>query len=162
MPATRIQDYQIHSVQLNSIRDEIAAARGDKPTLAERLATLPTSSGTVNVSQVTKLNITASQTSPYVVDIPIPTTQDFRRIPIEVLKFTPGERDKITTVCEFNNADATSFQGADSQVIFDGTMRLKTSYDIPMVDGGILGTGRLWTLIIDKTQFKTVETVEVF
>lgn len=40
MPATRIQDYQIHSIQLNSIRDEIIAARGDKSSLAERLATI--------------------------------------------------------------------------------------------------------------------------
>ena len=37
MPATRIQDFQIHSLQINALKEEIAAARGDKASLAERL-----------------------------------------------------------------------------------------------------------------------------
>lgn len=37
MPATRIQDYQIQSLQINALKEEIAAARGDKASLAERL-----------------------------------------------------------------------------------------------------------------------------
>ena len=162
MSRTRVHEYQIYSPSFEALRDEIAAARGDKPTLAERLATLPSGGGGVALNQITKLNITASQTSPYVVDIPIPETQDFRRLPVEVLKFTPGEQDKITTICDFDNADATSFQGSDSQVVFDGTMHLKTTYDMPMVDGGALGTGKLWMLAIDKAQFKTIEALGVF
>lgn len=162
MPDARIQDHQIHSVRLNSIRDEIAAARGDKPTLAERLAALSAGGGGIDLGQVTKLNITASQESPYIIDITVTETQDFRRLPVEVLKFTPGEQDKITTICEFDNADASSFQRADPDVVFDGTMHMKTSFDIPMTDGGVLGTGRLWTLVIDKTQFKSIEALEVF
>lgn len=163
MSVTRIQDYQIHSVQLNSIRDEIAAARGDKPSLAERLATLPTGGGSVSLNQITKLNITASQTTPYIVDVPIPETQDFKRLPVEVLKFTPGEQNKIVTICEFDNADATSFQGTatDPQIVFDGTMYLKTLYQENMIDEGALGSGKLWTKVIDKTQFKSIEKVVV-
>ncbi len=71
MPDARIQDHQIHSVRLNSIRDEIAAARGDKPTLAERLAALSAGGGGIDLGQVTKLNITASQESPYIIDITV-------------------------------------------------------------------------------------------
>jgi hypothetical protein len=37
MPATRIQDFQINSLQINALKGEIAAARGDKASLAERL-----------------------------------------------------------------------------------------------------------------------------
>lgn len=37
MPATRVQDYQIHSLKIEALRSEIAEARGDKATLAERL-----------------------------------------------------------------------------------------------------------------------------
>jgi hypothetical protein len=37
MPATRIQDFQIHSLQITALKEEIAAARGDKASLAERL-----------------------------------------------------------------------------------------------------------------------------
>ncbi len=127
MPDARIQDHQIHSVRLNSIRDEIAAARGDKPTLAERPAALSAGGGGIDLGQVTKLNITASQKSPYIVDITITETQDFRRLPVEVLKFTPGEQDKITTICEFNNADATSFQGPTRRWSSTGLCTLRRS-----------------------------------
>lgn len=37
MPVTRIQDYQIHDLKIEALRNEIAEARGDKPTLADRL-----------------------------------------------------------------------------------------------------------------------------
>jgi hypothetical protein len=34
---TRVQDFQINGLQMNALREEIAAARGDKVSLAERL-----------------------------------------------------------------------------------------------------------------------------
>jgi hypothetical protein len=40
MPTTRIQDYQIQSVKLEALKKEIAEARGNKPTLADRLNSL--------------------------------------------------------------------------------------------------------------------------
>lgn len=161
MPITRVQDFQIHSLKIEALQNEIAEARGDKTSLAERLATLASGSS-ADIAQVTKLNITATSESPYIVDIPIRETKDFKRLPVEVLKFVPGEKDKMVTLCEFDNADASSFHGTDPQVVFDGTMRLKTIYDIPMEDGGPLGDGRLWTLTIDKSQFKAIESLEVF
>jgi hypothetical protein len=42
MATTRIQDYQIHSLKIEALRNEIAEARGGKATLADRLNSMST------------------------------------------------------------------------------------------------------------------------
>lgn len=79
---------------------------------------------------------------------------------VEVLKFAPGAANQLSTLCNFDNGDASSFN-ADSQVIFDGTMRLKTSYTPAVTDNGALGAGRMWTIPLNKSSFKTIESIAV-
>jgi hypothetical protein len=118
------------------------------------------SGGTVTSEQVTKLGVIATPTAPKVIEVLIPATSDFKRNPLEVLKLVSATQDQVSTLSNFNNSDATDFN-ADSQVIFDGTMRLKTVYQESMVDNGALDTGKLWSKAINKSSFKTIEKIEV-
>jgi hypothetical protein len=118
------------------------------------------SGGTSTSEQVTKLGVVASSTSPKVIELLIPTTNDFKRNPLEILKLMSATQDQVSTLSNFNNSDATDFN-ADSQVIFDGTMRLKTVYQESMVDNGALDTGKLWSKAIDRSSFKSIEKLEV-
>jgi hypothetical protein len=115
---------------------------------------------TINGSQITKLGVVASSTSPKAYDISIPATTDFNVEPVEVLKFIAGTLDQVKTLCNFNNADSTDFV-SDSQVIFDGTMKLKTIYQEDMINEGALDVGTLWSKTIDKNAFKVFEKLEV-
>lgn len=120
----------------------------------------PATGAELSLSQRTKLGITASPESPEIVEIAIPHTTSFKRLPLEVLKLIPGDTNVVQTLCEFDNSCADSFD-ADDQVIFDGSMKLKTSYTTPMTDEGELGDGRLWSASIDRAAFKTIEKIEV-
>lgn len=138
MPRTRIKDQQL-SNKIN----------------------LGSSGGSVERHQITKLGVVASPEKPKIVDIEIPETLDFMRpVPVEVLKFIPGQENVVTTICDFNNGDASDFV-PDPMVEFDGTMHLKTQHVIPMKDEGLLGEGRLWSAPIDLSQFKVIEKIEV-
>lgn len=77
---------------------------------------------------------------PHEVVIEIPATQDFKRIPIEVLKFIEAgvaQENVVQTICAFDNADATDFE-PNEMVEFDGTMHLKTIFSHEMTDEGML------------------------
>lgn len=106
--------------------------------------------------QITKLGVTATATTPKVIDIIIPETYDFRRKPVEVLKFVAGEENVVTTEVSFDNSDATDFQ-PDDQLIFDGTMRLKTEYSEMMTDNGSIGIGKKFIVNLDLNKFKKIE-----
>lgn len=157
------------ATRITAVEAEVVDARIDKagieyPNLKDRLdATQGVGGGGgggLVLSQVTKLNVTASSSAPHVVEITIPGTLDFAVPNPDLLKFRPGTQDIVSTQCAFDNSDATSF-AADSFVIFDGTMRLKTQHTIPSVDGGRLGSGRQYSVSFDKADFKSIEKLEV-
>jgi hypothetical protein len=113
------------------------------------------SESSVNLQQWTKLDVTA----PYENLLTIPTTFNFKRPAIEVLKVSVTADNIITTLCEFNNGDSSSFEPNDN-VIFDGNMKLKTSYDYAMTKA-VLGVGYMFSAPIDINAFKTIEKIEV-
>jgi hypothetical protein len=89
--------------------------------------TVRAGSADLNVKQVTKLNVKATPDNPHVIEIPIPYTNVFKKLPIEVLKLEGEEKEVTETVAQFDNADATDFE-PNEFVEFDGTMHLKTDY----------------------------------
>lgn len=115
------------------------------------------------IKQVTKLGVTA----PAVIDLPISKTLTFARPPVEVLKLTPGSKDAVTTLCAFDNADADGFvTGGESAeaarfVEFDGTMHLRSVYDVPVSAPVAMGE-RYYSESeeIDFANYKAVEAVE--
>lgn len=119
------------------------------------------SAGTMpGLKQVTRLGVVATAQAPVEVVIPIPHTTDFKRPPIEVLEFQSSGTDVLTTQVAFDNADAGGFE-PNPYVEFDGTMHLKTRYEYEMVNEGALGTGTLFSHVINKKDFKAIERIEV-
>lgn len=116
-------------------------------------------SGDVSYSQVTKLGVVATPENPRVTEIEIPETVDFKRAPLEVLKFIPGVDNQISTLMTFDNADETDFEANDN-VIFDGKMRLRTNYTIPMTKQTI-SEGNLFSATFSKAGMKRIEKIEV-
>ena len=113
------------------------------------------SDSSIVVKQVTKLGVTAATSSPYIIEIPTIPTIEFKRLPIEVLKFTPGPQDLITSQSDFNNSDASSFN-PDIRISFDGKMKLKTNYNFDLNNEGTLGDGTLYSVNIDREKFKKI------
>lgn len=102
-----------------------------------------------------------TSSSPYVVDLVIPYTSDFKRREPHVLKFIPGTQNVVRTACDFNLTDNTKFTvledgvevpGYQSKyVVWDGTMHFKTSYTFAMQDEGPLEDGRLFSIQLTKS-----------
>lgn len=140
----------------NQIKTEIIAARGGSADLNTRLNELESNSG--GYKQVTKLGVIATAENPYAVEIPLEADSTFCKPPIEVLKFEgypedSGYKNVIETICDFNNADETSFEpDEEGLVVFDGKMHLKTTEEFPLTDEGELGEGRVYSL--DLTEIK--------
>lgn len=107
-------------------------------------------------NQVTKLGVNA----PTDVVLTIKETMDFKRPFTEVLKFSPSELDKVITVCAFDNSDSGDFE-SNELVSFNGTMHLKTSYSISMVNEGALGDKNLFSVTLDRSKFKSIDSLEV-
>lgn len=143
----------------NIILKTLYEASGEYNTLGERLDAMESGMGTGVANQVTKLGVTATLVSPYVEEIPITYTENFLLGVAEVLKFVPGEQDITQTICNFDNADSSSFEANDF-IIFDGVMKLKTSDTYDMVDNGVLGEGKLFSYTFDRTAFIT-ESISV-
>lgn len=78
-------------------------------------------------SQVTKLN-TAALKGVY---IPVEATTDFCRPPLELLKLRDDGISETITTCDFTDGDAKDFHKND-EIVFDGTMHLRTSREITM------------------------------
>lgn len=82
--------------------------------------------------QVLAYNVTgASSSNPYVKDISIAKTREFSFPPIEVLEQAQSQGAIIDAI-HFDNSDASDFNYDSDYVTFDGTMHLKTEYNIPM------------------------------
>lgn len=120
-------------------------------------------SGSSSVSQTTKLNITGSLVTPYTTDITLPENPNYQFATPNVLKLVAGSSNVVSTIVNFDNSDASSFSGVDSQVIFDGTMRLRTSYTSSMTQIGTAVTGEaIFSQTIDLNAFKKIEKIEVY
>ena len=112
----------------------------------------------ISYSQITKLNATAGKE----IDITIPRTTTFNRPPVEVLKFEAGASNQVVTACEFNNGDADDFNYDSDSVVFDGYMRLKTSYGVEMSTPTALDSGYLSiSEEVDTTKFKSFEGIDM-
>lgn len=121
-------------------------------------------SESVDRHQVTKLKVTAPKEE----DLPISYTTRFNLPPVEVLKFNPegGEQDLVYTLCTFDNSDGGDFivngQNAqlDEELIFDGTMRIKTVYKIPCSDVIPMELDSMCeTEFIDFSKYKKIEAI---
>lgn len=131
----------------------------------EKWRTINTSSAIGDWKQVTKLGATANQFE----EMAINNTLTFAMPPVEILKFTAGAQDQIITEFTFSSGDGSKFtvDGVDGTnniyVIFDGTVRLKTTYNYQFVkDTGWTGTGQYSEdTNIDDTTFKKVESVVI-
>ena len=82
----------------------------------------------IEVKQITKLNVIATPENPHIVEIPIEFTSKFDKLPIEVLRMEGIEGQTTQTLAEFNNGDETDFE-SNEFIEFDGTMHLKTNYE---------------------------------
>lgn len=81
--------------------------------------------------QVTKLGVTA----PLEVEIKINQTNDFKMPDVNVLKYVPGTSNQIVDVCTFDENNELDFE-PNNNVQFDGVMRLKTTFEQPMIKTG--------------------------
>jgi hypothetical protein len=121
----------------------------------------PTSSGgSISLSQLTKMTVVATPEEPKVYDLEIPATSDFKRIPVEILKYIPNEQNVISTIVEFNNADATDFESVDNTV-FDGTMHLLTMYESPFAEIRAFDKRKEYVVDIDVSKLKDIIALEV-
>jgi len=77
----------------------------------------------INIEQITKMGVEAPKT----IDIEIKETENFKKLPVEVLKFIPGDEDVSRTILEFDNGDKYDFQ-PQKYVEFDESMYLKTNH----------------------------------
>lgn len=116
-----------------------ATFKDDMSVGDEKWRVVGASGGSSLYQQVTKLGTTATVANPKVVEIPINPTTTFCLAPVEVLKFTQGEQNVVSTACEFDNADAKDFVYDANYVDFDGVMKLKTSFDVKMSTPSLLG-----------------------
>jgi len=113
-------------------------------------------SSSISIKQITKLSVVPNQ----VEEINIPQTILFNFLPVEVLKFIPGDENVITNIYTFSNSEQDDFI-SNPTVDFDGVMKQKTSYSYVMTDNGELGDGHLWTYTMDISQFKEIINLEV-
>lgn len=86
-----------------------------------------TGAGRIEVKQVTKLNIIATEENPHTTTIERDFDNKFDRVPVEVLKMIGGEEGVIEVIADFDNSDKDDFL-PNPYVAFDGTMHLKTDY----------------------------------
>ena len=117
------------------------------------------------LKQATYLGVVAPSTK----EIVIPWTDIFLTPPVEVLKFVAGAQDQVYTACAFDNSDASSFiiDGESGElspwIVFDGTMRPKTSYPVSFTAPTALGAGMVSEAsdYIDHSAYKAVASVTV-
>ncbi|MBC2580007.1 signal peptidase II [Clostridium sp. DJ247] len=113
----------------------------------------------LSIKQVSKMGIVGDTTTPKIVDIPI-STVDFKVPKINVLRFQQGTQDVITTENSFSNSESNDFE-ADDMVIFDGAAHLKTNFTYQMSYEGDIGTGKTYSVTVDKSNFKTVNSLSI-
>lgn len=83
-----------------------------------------------------------------------------KNISIDVLKFNQGEHNKILTECEFDVKDKSKFE-ENSVVSFDGTMHLNKEYTASMSLVEVNHNTIIYTAIINRNSYKSIDKVEV-
>lgn len=119
------------------------------------------SDGVQNYKQVTRLGVTASMAAPKKIDLIIEKTGGFLRAPLEILKFKANDQNVVTTQNTFDNLEKIDFELND-YVQFDGKMKLKTEYEIPMhLDEAWTKEGSLYRVNIDIGEFAKIKTLNI-
>jgi len=59
----------------------------------------------------------------------------------------------------FNQGDTQNTMTLNSNVLADGSLHLQTNYSLPVKDEGVCGSGEMYSVTLDKTQFKSIEKV---
>lgn len=117
---------------------------------------------TDNLQQRTVLGVTgASAGNPRIENITIPYTTDFKRPPVEVLKLTGGSTNTVQTVNDFVAGDSSQYP-ANPNLVFDGSLYLKTQYSNLSTFQKNIGAGKLYkSPRYDKTSVKKFVSFEV-
>lgn len=115
-------------------------------------------------AQVNKLGIIASNSDrkDIVLDI---SDNSFNYAPVEILKLNSEGENKTITVCNFDNSDATSFIYEDDigSIQFDGTMGIKTTYDLNMSNLRPCSNGYITISdTLDLTSFRQKNAIHVY
>lgn len=117
---------------------------------------IPTSSDGYEFKQITKLGVNGTTASPEKISIPYATT-NFNLPKLNVLKFKNGETNLITIEGNFN-ANEQSEYTPDDKITFDGTAKLRTTYENQMTDvtskNPNITSGSEWSFEIDKSEMK--------
>jgi hypothetical protein len=119
--------------------------------------------GASGYAQVLVMGVTgATSSAPFVQSLAINPTNSFILPPVEVLEEAAAESTIINDL-HFDNADATDFNYDSDFVEFDGTMHLKTEYDIPMSTPQTITSGTITAYISesDEMDFANLEGVIV-
>lgn len=156
------------TARLSKVEIELAAARDTYTSLDARLDNLPAGSGgsggsgggggggSIAVKQTAKLNVIA----PYEQFIDVTASADYAFLPVEVLKFVPGESNQVMGVYNFDNTDAANFEESPT-VLFNGEMSLPSTHLVALKSEGVLGDGMLYACTIDLALFRSVAAIEV-
>jgi hypothetical protein len=114
--------------------------------------------GSLTIQQTTRLGVVASQAEPAVIELPITPDPTYKHLPIEILQLQSGGDNVNRTLLEFNNDDSNDFE-PNEFISFDGALKLKTAYSFPMTDEGALGPGRLFSQVLNRADFKSIESL---
>jgi len=118
-----------------------------------------TSTGSANVKEVTKLNVIASESTPYTHIVALDNPIVNNDIVYGVREFVGGS-ELTNLISTFDNADSDDFKPNQS-ILFDGSIKLADKIVIEdMVDEGVLDTGNLYTFTVNKTSYNIIKNVE--
>lgn len=118
-----------------------------------------TSTGSANVKEVTKLNVVASESTPYTHIVALDNPIVNNDIVYGVREFVGGS-ELTNLISTFDNADSDDFKPNQS-ILFDGSIKLADKIVMEdMVDEGVLDTGNLYTFTVNKTSYNIIKNVE--
>ncbi|WP_432776007.1 hypothetical protein AAFJ72_03105 [Brevibacillus gelatini] len=115
---------------------------------------------TPSLMQVEKFGVKASPASPAPVNITIPYTSDYKLPPIEVLKFSPGQKNYTEILASFDSDESANLD-RDDYVATDGKLHLITSFTFELTEDTLPSGDNVYSFTIDATQFATIEKIEV-
>lgn len=108
--------------------------------------------------QSVRLNVLAGDT----IEVGLYPSRPNHDVIVQCYKFEPGVDDVVGVIKDFNNADKANFYYDEDSVVFDGTMRQKTTFNYPLTEVGDVGIGKMFmSEEIDKTKFKKVGSVSI-
>ena len=141
---------------------DLASSLPSGKTLAQAIddGDLGGSSGSdIAITQLVLNNITGSAETPYVHNITMTESLNFKKIPIEILQFVAQAQDVVTTLCSFLLTDTGDFT-ADEYLVFDGMVKLKTDYVFTPSET-VEGDGYKYSITLQKSVFKEFSSFSV-